>query len=75
MNCTDPNYTSMCDIMFGLLDYIFMHRAGQRCTDTDMMIAARAKFAKLWCGGSQSSSAAVAPRKSYFERLARAQGI
>ena len=50
MNCTDPNYTFMCDIMFELLDSIFMYRAGQRCTDAHMMIAARAKFAKLWCG-------------------------
>ena len=50
MKSSDPNYGFMCDLIFEFLDAIFMYRAGQRSLHPDMMTAARAKFAKLWCG-------------------------
>ena len=50
MKSSDPNYGFMCDLIFEFFDAMFMYRAGQRSLHSDMMTAARTKFAKQWCG-------------------------
>ncbi len=46
----DKTYLFISDIMFELVDSLFMYRCGVRCGDKDMMDAARGKFSKLWSG-------------------------
>ena len=50
MNAQDVNYTFMADLLFELLDAIFMFRVGVRCGIPDFTEAAQAKFAKVWSG-------------------------
>ena len=47
---SDPNYAFMCDIIFKLLDAVFMFRAGVRSNIPQFIRAGRAKYAKVWPG-------------------------
>ncbi len=46
----DKTFLFISDVMFELIDSLFMYRCGVRCGDKGMMDAARGKFAKLWSG-------------------------
>ena len=50
MCAQDPNYAFMCDILFEILDAVFMYRGGIRCNIKEFIEAGQAKFAKMWCG-------------------------
>lgn len=50
MNATDPNYSFMCDVMFDIIDALFMFREGIRGGIVEFTQAALAKYAKLWSG-------------------------
>ncbi len=46
----NKTYLFISDVMFELVDSLFMYRCGVRCGDKEMMDAARGKFSKLWSG-------------------------
>lgn len=50
----DPNFGFMADLILELLDAIFLYRAGLRSGATDMMLAGRASFSKVWFGRCHS---------------------
>jgi hypothetical protein len=52
MDSKNPNYFFMADLIFELLDGIFLYRTGVREGDKDKMEAGRAKAGKLWFGRS-----------------------
>jgi len=52
MVAKDPNYTFMADMLFEVLDSIFMYRTGLRTGLIDLAMAGRAKFSKIWCARS-----------------------
>ena len=56
MNAQDPNYTFMADIAFEIIDSVFMYRASVRLNITLFIKAARAKYAKVWCGRNVSDT-------------------
>ena len=50
----DPNYSFMADIVFELLDAVFMYRTGLRTGIIKLAMAGRAKFSKVWCARAHS---------------------
>ena len=46
------NYAFISDLVFIILDSIFLYRAGLRSGDVDMMDAGRAFFSRMWCARS-----------------------
>ena len=47
-----PNYALICDLVFVILDSIFLYRAGLRSGDVGMIDAGRAFFSPMWCARS-----------------------
>lgn len=54
-NVQNQTYTMIAELVFELLDSIFLYRKGIRGANSDQSFAARAKIAKIWSGRSHPS--------------------
>ena len=51
----DPNYRFLVDFAFDIIEALFLHRAGVRSGQADLMWSGRAKYSKVWCGRNHPS--------------------